>query len=84
MSDAQVNTGPAAAGQPQQITIKYGVYTEKMPAGTTVAAARERISKITSMSADTAAYVNGQKVDETTPLDGNVTLNFMKRTGEKG
>ena len=81
------NTAAAAAPTPAgggQITIKYGVYTEKLPAGSTVAAARERIGKITAMSADTAAYVNGQKVDENTQLDGNTTVQFMKRTGEKG
>lgn len=82
MSDAQASSAVPNSGQ--QITIKYGVYTEKMAPNSTVAAARERINRITTMSADTQAFVNGQRVDDNTVLEPGATLQFMKRTGEKG
>ena len=84
MSDAQFNSAASSSSSSPQVTIKYGVYTDKLPAGSTVASARQRIGQLTQMSADTQAYVNGQKVDENTVLDGNSTVQFMKRTGEKG
>lgn len=81
--EVTANPSPQGGGQ-NQVTVKFGVYTEKMPSGTTVAQARERLNKIASMSADTSAFINGQKVEDNTPLDGNQTVQFMKRTGEKG
>jgi hypothetical protein len=85
MSDAQASPSPSAVpNSGQQVSIKYGVYNEKMPPNTTVAAARERINRVTTMSADTQAFVNGQRVNEDSVLEPGATLQFMKRTGEKG
>ncbi len=77
---AQPNPGTGA----QPVVVKFGVYNEKMPAGTTVAQARERLGKVAQMQGDTVPYINGNKVDENAQLDGGQTLQFMKRTGEKG
>jgi hypothetical protein len=84
MSDAQASASSAVPSSGQQITVKYGVYTEKIAANSTVAAARERINRVTTMSADTQAFVNGQRVDDNSVLEPGATLQFMKRTGEKG
>lgn len=83
-NDAASATPAGAQPSGQPVAIKYGVYTEKMPAGTTVAQAKERMIKIASMTADTKAYIDGNAVDDNAVLGEGTTLQFMKRTGEKG
>lgn len=65
---------------------RYGIYDNNFPTGkgTNVGSIRNNYQKMWSLPKDSDAYINGGKVDDTYEIQPGDTVEFHRRSGEKG
>lgn len=81
--DMNTNQEQIATGQPANI--RFGVYNQPAPvSGKTVAEVRQQFGKIWGISNDAVAYKGKDKLDENYIIQAGDSVEFHRRSGEKG
>lgn len=81
--DMNTNQEQIATGQPANI--RFGVYNQPAPvSGKTVAEVRQQFGKIWGISNDAVAYKGKDKLDENYVIQAGDSVEFHRRSGEKG
>ena len=81
MEASSSQSQPTPAGKS---TIKFGVYTREVSASDTIADLRKKYGPMLRIPEDAHAYNGTTRVDENQPIGEGVTLEFIRKTGEKG
>jgi hypothetical protein len=65
---------------------RYGIYDNNFPTGNgvNVKAIRDNYQSMWSLPTDSDAYINGDKVADTYEIQPGDTVEFHRRSGEKG
>lgn len=70
---------------PKTVSVRFGVYQEKLPVvGKTVAQVRAEMGPRWSMSNDAQAYSGKTVLADDHVIQPGDTIEFQRRTGEKG
>ena len=87
-----IGSGPSGLGDPfapdngsQSAMVSHGPYAEQLPvAGMTVGEIRMRYRDRFDIDPQSVAVVDGHPADETTAIQPDQILSFVRRAGEKG
>lgn len=69
---------------PGKITIKYGVHVREVEAGTTIGDLRKKYGQILRIPDDARGYSGTNQIGDDQVLSDGMTVEFVRKTGEKG
>jgi hypothetical protein len=84
MSTAASAPDNSAKPAPGTITIKSGVHTHKVPSDMTVGQIREKFGSLFKIPAEAKGYSGTQQLSDDQTLPSGSTLEFVRKSGEKG
>lgn len=68
----------------KKATLKAGVRVQPIEAGKTVKEVRAEWSQLFRIPTDAKAFSGTTELNEDSVVDGNMTIEFIKKSGEKG
>jgi hypothetical protein len=84
MNESVSQPSPSASSSSGKVTIKYGVHVREVEAGTTIGDLRKKYGQILRIPEDARGYSGTNQMSDDQVLTDGTTVEFVRKTGEKG